>query len=171
MVFYYAVHRQRLLLILSNKYIKDSMNIVALVFALGISFLWGFSPILHKVALREISSHSAMIVGSVFYTVCLVIYAFVFRKVIIHDVGHMTSHPWIFCYLAFTAIVCGFLTNIIYFSILKKYDSHIISALIYSSPVFTLIMAYLLLQERITVQGFFGVVFITIGVVFIAFNK
>jgi drug/metabolite transporter (DMT)-like permease len=39
------------------------------------------------------------------------------------------------------------------------------------SPVFTLLIAFFFLKEKITPIGFFGVVFIVMGVVMLAFNK
>lgn len=110
-----------------------------------------------------------MVVSSAFYTACTVLYAIYYKKDIQRDMSTLDARAvW---FLAFTSIVCAFITNVLYFRILKKYDSHIISALIYSCPVFTLILAYLILKERVTLNGFLGVVFITIGVVLLAFNQ
>jgi drug/metabolite transporter (DMT)-like permease len=53
---------------------------------------------------------------------------------------------------------------------LKKHDSYIISALIYSSPIFTLLLACLFLNEQITYYGLLGVLFIVVGVGFISTN-
>lgn len=141
-----------------------------MIYSLIIAFLWGLSPIIHKVALNRLSPHTTLVISSTFYTICTLVFAVVFRDMIQRDInaGHLT--PWITVALAFTAIICGFFTNILYFFILQKNQSHIVSALIYSSPVFTLIMAFLLLRERITFNGFLGIVFITIGVIFVAFN-
>lgn len=139
------------------------------IYALLIAFLWGLSPVMHKVALTDISPQTTLVVSSAFYTVCTVAFAVYFKDKIAKDVyGGLSMRNILF--LAFTSIVCGFFTNILYFSILKQNQSHIVSALIYSSPVFTLIMAYLLLRERITFAGFLGIILITFGVVLVAFN-
>ena len=141
----------------------------AVTIALLISFLWGLSPIIHKVVLFDVSHHTTMVISSMFYTLCTIGYATYYRKELLQDATKL-NRKTIFL-LAFTAVVCSFLTNVLYFRILKRYESHIVSALIYSCPVFTLIMAYYLLKERISFQGFLGVAFITIGVICLAYNK
>jgi drug/metabolite transporter (DMT)-like permease len=64
-----------------------------------------------------------------------------------------------------------FMANMIYYYILKNHDSSIISALIYSSPVFTLIIAHLFLKERLDIYGVSGIFAIIIGVILISQNK
>jgi uncharacterized membrane protein len=138
--------------------------------SLMIAFLWGVLPVIHKTVLATVSHHTVLVMSSVFYMVCTVAYAIIYRRQIAEGIRSIqTSHVF---YIAVGAIVCGFLANVLYYNVLKdpKNDSHIVSALIYASPVFTLILAYLLLHERIRFMGFLGVVTITIGVVFLAFN-
>jgi len=64
-----------------------------------------------------------------------------------------------------------FLANVLYYNVLKNHESSIISALIYSSPVFTLIIAYLFLKERLDIYGLSGVLAIILGVILIAMNN
>lgn len=145
------------------------MDPIALLIALLISFLWGLSPIIHKTVLYKISPHTALVLSSVFYTICTVGYAIYYKDEIIRDCKELNIK--VALGMAFTAIVCGFVANVLYFDILKKYDSHIISALIYSAPLFTLVLAYLLLNEHITKGGLFGVLLISSGVVVLAYNR
>lgn len=144
------------------------MHIEAVLIALLISFLWGLSPVIHKTVLNNVTPHTAMVITSVFYTICTIVYALYFEQNIANDMKNINAKAVYF--LAFTAIICGFITNVLYFSILKKYDSYIISALIYSCPVFTLLIAYLFLKEKVSFTGFLGVAFITAGVILLAFN-
>jgi drug/metabolite transporter (DMT)-like permease len=64
-----------------------------------------------------------------------------------------------------------FIAQIIYYYILKDHESSIISALIYSSPVFTLIFAYLFSKERLDIYGISGIFAIVMGVVLISQNN
>jgi drug/metabolite transporter (DMT)-like permease len=73
--------------------------------------------------------------------------------------------------IAFTAIVTGFLPNLLYYFILQKSTSYLIATLIYSSPIFTLIASFFLLKEKITLYGFAGILSIIIGVVLLALNE
>jgi drug/metabolite transporter (DMT)-like permease len=80
--------------------------------------------------------------------------------------------PWSFYAIAAaTSVITGFLANLLYFYILKDNDSYIVAALTYSAPVFTLVLAYLFLNERMTVLGVTGVLLIVLGVVAVAFNE
>lgn len=145
------------------------MKPFALVMAICIAFLWGLSTVIHKHVLYSISHQTALVLSSVFYMICTLVYAWYNWERIAQDKNKLNVQS--ISFLAFTAIVCGFVTNVLYFMVLKRYESHIVSALIYSSPVFTLVLAYFILHERVTFHGFLGVAFITVGVIFLAFNK
>lgn len=64
-----------------------------------------------------------------------------------------------------------FMANIIYYYILKDHESSIISALIYSSPVFTLILASLFLEEKVDSYGISGIIAVIIGIILISQNN
>ena len=145
------------------------MQIEAVATALLIAALWGLSPILHKAALHELSAQTTFTVSFFMYMLCAIVYAFVYRDRIAEDL-RLHATPKTIAYIAVGAMVCGFAANILYFHVLRDHDSHIVSALIYSCPVFTLVLAYLLLREHIHFVGFLGIVLITAGVVCIAFN-
>ena len=140
--------------------------------ALFISFLWGLSPVIHKYLLsgQDLHPETMLVIGGTLYSVCLVLYGWYKRKLVMHDVkSRMTWKSWLA--VGLTSIVCGFVANMLYFFILKKHTSYIVSALIYASPLFTLILALLFLKEKVTAMGMVGVFFIVMGVVCIAFHE
>jgi uncharacterized membrane protein len=147
------------------------MNATGFVASVAIAFLWGILPVIHKYVLATVSQHAVLVISSAFYMVCAMVYAVVYRKDIAHGIQHINWRH--VASIAFGAVVCGFVANVLYYNVLKESDneSHIVSALIYASPAFTLILAYLVLHERIRFMGFLGVVTITIGTVFLAFNS
>lgn len=65
----------------------------------------------------------------------------------------------------------GFIGNMLYLYVLKDHNTSIISALIYSSPVFTLIISYLFLKEKLNMYGLLGVITIIIGVILVSLNE
>jgi drug/metabolite transporter (DMT)-like permease len=69
--------------------------------------------------------------------------------------------------LAFFAV---FFANSLYYYVLKENSSSITSALIFSAPAFTLVLSYLLLKEKLNLNGLLGVISIIIGVIFISQN-
>lgn len=73
-------------------------------------------------------------------------------------------------WIGIAAILSGFVANLIYLFVLKKHQSYLVSALIYAAPAFTLLLAYFLLKEDISVIGFIGVIMVIIGTICIALN-
>lgn len=144
-------------------------KIYVIFFALFISFLWGLQPVIHKVLLKHIDPKTILIISSFFYTSCIILFAIYNYKEFIKDLKIIDTKSFIV--IGITAIFSAFIANLIYFYILKNNESYIVSALIYSSPVFTLILAYFFLKEKITLYGFIGLIFIVIGILFIAKNE
>ena len=110
-----------------------------------------------------------MFISTLIYFGLVIALALTRHKEIYSDWLVMTPMDiWI---LILLPIFTVFLTNVLYYNILKIHESTIISALIYSSPVFTLIIAYLFLKERLDIYGFSGVCAIILGVILIAMNN
>ena len=142
-----------------------------IILALITSFLWGIQPVLHKHSLQKFDGTTIMLLTSFIYFVAVFITFFLTKnqKIIIKDIKKMNKidSTIIIC----TAIFTAFLTNVIYFYILKDNESSIISALIYSSPVFTLIVSYLFLNEKLEAIGIIGILFVLVGVICISLNN
>lgn len=71
-------------------------------------------------------------------------------------------------------IIGGFMTffaNYLYFNIISKNASYLVSSLIFISPLFTLVLSYLLLNEQITLMSVIGVLFIVSGVIIVAISS
>ena len=64
----------------------------------------------------------------------------------------------------------GFLANLLFYYVLKSHESSLVSALVFSSPIFTLIVAYFFMKEELNGFGILGIVLIVLGVVCIAYN-
>lgn len=137
--------------------------------ALFVAFLWGLSPIIHKHILTNIDPKVIMVLSAFFYTASVALFAAYYWDFIKKETKKLNMNTIIL--IAFTSIITAFLANLIYFNILKEHDSYIVSALIYSSPIFTLVLAYYLLKEKIRLYGCIGVLFIVVGVALIAMNE
>ena len=139
-----------------------------ILLSLLISLLWGTQPLFHKMLLNNMNAATIMIISGAIYTLCLIIFAYLNKSTIENDVNHITKNDIII--ISFTTIITVFLTNMIYYYVLKDHKSSIISALIYSCPVFTLIGSYLYTNEKIDNNGLLGIIFIIIGVIFISYS-
>lgn len=147
--------------------------------SLTVAMLWGVVPIIHKWLLKDSSAKGTqndgsidwkliMVIGGFSYFVCLFAFTLWHQKDLRKNLASLT--PRAILWIMIGSVVGGFLANLIYFLVLKRHDSFIVSALIYCSPVFTLILAYLLLQEQVRAFGVIGVLLITAGIVCISFN-
>ena len=137
--------------------------------ALFIALCWGILPVAHKSILTHLSPITIMLFTAAIYTFLLIIYAAMNTKLIYKDIRNITNKDIII--IVFSAVIATFMGNVLYFTILKNHESSIISALIYSSPIFTLIIAYIFLKERINTIGVFGILFIVLGVICISMNN
>ena len=137
--------------------------------ALFVSFLWGVVPVIHKFLLHEVHFSVVLVISSVAYITCAMGFA-AYNWKELRPRLHYVSATNIAIIVA-TSAITGFLANLLYLYILKDNESYIVSALIYSSPVFTLLLAYVVLHERMNVLGVVGVLLIVAGVAAIAYNE
>jgi drug/metabolite transporter (DMT)-like permease len=145
------------------------MSSEVIYIALCIAFLWGLTPVIHKHVLNTVDKKVVMVLSGMFYFTALIIYAAINWNTIKTESKKLTV-PSVF-WIGFVALVAGFFANLIYYYILNKHDSYVVSALIYSCPVFTLILAYLFLKEKISMYGLAGVLLIVLGVICLAMNE
>ena len=144
-------------------------NVVLL--SLFISFMWGIQPIIHKHIFntQTVSAATMMVFGSFMYFVCSFVYFIQQRKMVMDDVRKMKVMT--ITLLVFSAIIAGFFANYLYFSVIQKHDSYLVSALVFRSPFFTLLLSYFVLKENISIVSMCGVIFIVFGVILLAFNR
>jgi drug/metabolite transporter (DMT)-like permease len=140
-----------------------------IILALVISFLWGLQPVIHKHLLNKINPVSIMFLSSAVNFSLIVLLVISRIKEVTADIKKLTPRD-IFLIVGISVFAI-FMANIIYYYILKDNESSIISALIYSSPVFTLILAYLFLEEKVDSYGVSGILAIIIGIILISQNN
>lgn len=135
-------------------------DLFILYIALLIAFLWGIQPICHKYLEKDIDFLSLFIITWIFSTIIiLVIFILHFDKVYKTFINITNKDIFIIIIIAFTIIISKYL----YFKIVYNYDVTVFSSLCYSSPFFTLILAYFLLNENINNQQVIGIFLILFG--------
>ena len=137
--------------------------------ALIASFLWGISPIINKIVLKTIDPRLIMILSSFFYMLCIIIFSIYNWKSLKIEAKKLDRRSIML--IAISSIIGSFVATLLFFYLLKDNDSYIVTALTFSSPVFTLLLAYLILKEKITMIGLTGVLMIFGGILCIAFNN
>lgn len=138
--------------------------------SLFISFIWGITPIVHKYIFSTVtmSPHTMIVSGAIFYFICAMIYFAYYRKEVIEPLAALGPKTYM---LMITTAVLGFFANYLYFNVISKHASYLVSALIFSSPFFTLIFAYFFLKEDISLLSAVGVSLIVVGVIVLAMTK
>jgi uncharacterized membrane protein len=132
-----------------------------IIVALFIALLWGIQPLLQKNLLHDISTHTILVLSNLIFTVCLVIYAYLYRQIILDDFEKLKTEHWKL--LIFSAVICSFLSTIIYYDLIKTHKPSIITALTYSAPIFTMLLGEYFLKETATVNAKFGIVLVVLG--------
>jgi uncharacterized membrane protein len=145
------------------------MEIKYILVALFIASLEGLAPILHKHLLGNISPTVLMVISSLAYSVFVLIFAIYHRKTLYDDIPKLSMRD--LGLVAVSAGITGFVVNILYYTILQKHESYIIAALIYSSPVFTMIFLYLFMKYSLNSFSVLGVICIVLGVMCIALSE
>jgi drug/metabolite transporter (DMT)-like permease len=136
--------------------------------SLLVSFLWGAAPVIHKflMSTRPISPETLMVFGSMVYFSCVVVYFYFNHKPIIADLKQASITTLSIMFVS--AMFAGFLANLLYFRVIKEHASYVVSALIFSSPFFTLLLSYIFLKEKMSLKSISGVVCIVVGVILLA---
>jgi drug/metabolite transporter (DMT)-like permease len=145
------------------------MDISTIALALLVAFFWGLHPLVQKSLVMALDTEVLIIIGGLFYFAAVIVFALFNWKSFSQNARKITvAHLATMCALS---IITVFGANLIYVYILKKHEGYVISALIYSSPAFTLLLAYLFLRQEISTYGVVGVLLIVAGVVCLAFNN
>lgn len=137
--------------------------------ALFVSLLWGIQPVVHKLLLNKYKPITILIISSFLYFYLIAMVAFARNGDVSNDLKNMTTRDVLM--ILSIGLFSGFIGNMLYLYVLKDHNTSIISALIYSSPVFTLIISYLFLKERLNMYGILGIITIIIGVVLVSLNE
>jgi drug/metabolite transporter (DMT)-like permease len=137
--------------------------------AIFISFLWGIQPIVHKHLLNKYNFITIMLISTIVNFSLILAVSITRNKEILADMNKLTFRDLFILVLVSSFTI--FLANMMYYYILKNHESSIISALVYSSPVFTLIIAYIFLKERLDIYGISGIFFMILGVILVSNNN
>ena len=142
---------------------------------LFVALLGGVQPVLLQHILKNNVQRKYILIYVAFFN--LIFYYIYFTYI---DKGHPDevklienpeenpSHLTIFCLMLVYTIVCITIPNIMYVNTIDPNSIIKYNALLYISPIFTLIIAYMLYNEKLTQKSIIGVGLIVAGSVFVA---
>jgi uncharacterized membrane protein len=139
-----------------------------ILLALLSSLMWGIAPVIHKSLLTNYEPITIMLVNSLTYSFCMMLIVLFNYSKFIKDVNILKYNDLLIMIVSSIGILI--VGNLTYYYVLKDHKSSLVSALIYSSPVFTLILAYIFLKERLSIYGYLGIFSILLGIIFISNN-
>lgn len=143
-----------------------------LTMSLIVSFLYGVSPLLHKYVIdfHDINCYTMMLISSTVFFACSLMCCVLYKDVIKTDIDTLKSRTNILLLLVLSAFFSVFIANLLYFKVLQKANtkSYIVSALIFTSPLFTLLLSYLFIQEKIKLRAVLGVILVVLGIMVIS---
>lgn len=143
------------------------MNV--LFFTFIVALLWGISPIVVKYGMnKNINVNTFFFINTLIYVICGGLYSLVYKTDIEKDLT--TSNASILILLTINAFFAVFLANTIYYILIQSNNTAIVTALSYSSPLFTVILSYFLLEEKLSIQTFLGIITIYFGIILISLN-
>jgi drug/metabolite transporter (DMT)-like permease len=134
--------------------------------SLFIAFIWSIGGIFQKYAMNHINPVTFIAFTTLIYVICVIVYCVFNKKTIIADFKNNTSISVLGAMLAFT-LLSMFWSMILLLQLYEKHDAHKVSTLTFVSPVFTLILATLLLKERPTPKSILGVLLVVLGIAFV----
>ena len=138
----------------------------ALGLALVIAALWGVQPVAQKVLVRDLGADLALVLGAPLYLAAVACFVALRWRHIQPRLRRVTlAHVGI---AALVTLACAFVANLIFVRLLAHHDSFWVSALAYSSPVVTTLLAMWLLRERVDAVSATGVALVVAGVLLLA---
>lgn len=139
--------------------------------AIFIAFIFGVSPIIHKYIFNTVPSMTPQLLfifGGITYFLFTIVYALYEKQPLIDNIKNI---PLSTIGLFLLGASMSFYANYLYFNIISKNASYLVSSLIFISPLFTLVLSYLLLNEQITLMSVLGVLLIVSGVIIVAISS
>lgn len=138
--------------------------------ALSVAMLWSLTPILNKYVMcaHDAPPAAVLIVSGMAYLAALACFAVYHNAEAIRQVRALSTRS--LATIVFTSLLTGFVANLLFIYVLHDHDSYIVTSLVYSVPVFTLLLAIVVLHEQVTILGVVGSVLMLAGILCVALS-
>ncbi len=141
----------------------SSNDVVAILLLFITMFLWGATPLLEKIGLKEVEPLTGILIRSGTITiVLLVIYLFNGR---IHELTKISLKNY--SLFAASGIMAGLVAMWTYYYLLKTGMTSKIVPIAASYPFITVILSIVILGEQVTFQRIIGIGFTIAGIILI----
>jgi drug/metabolite transporter (DMT)-like permease len=140
------------------------------IYAFCISLISGLMIISQKwIISHNVSFHMVMALSIIFSTLCGLAFLLYYKDIILNEYKdvHLSAVHQIF----WQAFIGTFILGILGYKLVEENNAYIASGLTLSAPLFTVLFAYLFLNEQIMLKGVFGIIIILIGSWLIILDK
>ena len=140
-----------------------------IIIALLIAFIWGLSPVIFKYLIKHnnIPDYIIILIQAIIYVLASILYIFIYKLDYIYN--DLYTHKNHIPLLAFLSLLSVYLANVLYLYALSNcVKVNIMSIIVFTiTPIVTLIFAFFLLNELLTIKSFIGCCLVIIGVIII----
>jgi len=141
-------------------------NIKAILFALLSALIWGSAPVLFKLGLRgDVSPISGIFIHNLTATIFAFLTLLAVKE---NPLGYPIKE---LLTVALGGFVSGFLGLLVYYKAIKVGNVSIVAPIASSSPLFSTLLAIIILGESFTLTKFGGTILVIIGIVLLSYSK
>ena len=128
------------------------------------AFCWGLSSIFDKLSMTAFSPIMVFIVGGMVYATVALSLLIYHRNSIKHYFYDYKKYKTAWMYAILGAICVYGVANLIYYYALNASNTpHIVIALSYSAPIFTLLVSIIILKHDFSITSILGVLLVIVG--------
>lgn len=133
---------------------------------LTVAALWGLTPILQKSLLIHLPRETIFALSTLVYATATFVYCCFHRRTIARSLPNVTlRHAGL---IVVSSVLGAFAANLIFLAVLKDNPSYVVTALAFTSPIFTVLLAACVLGERISGTNLAGILLVVAGAVMVA---
>ncbi len=133
-----------------------------------IAFLWALAALMHKYFLNYISAFTLVILTGLIYGITSIISSLFYKEYLQKDIFDKIIPEKFWLYLIIIVVISSYVTHYIYLHLIQKNETHLVIAITFTSPIFVLLYAILVLGKKISLSSSLGVLLITLGTILIS---
>lgn len=141
-------------------------NVIILSSTIG--FCWGIVPIMYKLILSSISGKSFFSLYYIIAVSFVLIYTIYNWNNISLSIDKLNGKLTI---LLISAVLISVIATYLYYCTLESYNVYIVTILTAIAPLFTILIAYFYLGEKISILSWIGIILVIIGVILIVYES
>lgn len=127
----------------------------------------GIAPLFGKTALDSVNPTTAFAIRTVI--AAAVVLTWLISSNTYHELSHLSKTFWLF--ITAEAVLAAVLGDLAYFYALQKGNINQVALIMSCTPLITVLLSYLIFNERISFSLFAGAILITAGLIIINYHE